>query len=71
MASLNPDAKTMKHAKAEPAIADIAPGDVVQFERLGYFARDLNDDPSSVPTMFHRTVGLRDEWANIQKRQGT
>ncbi len=71
LASLNPDAKTMKHAKAEPAIADIAPGDVVQFERLGYFARDLNDDPSSVPTMFHRTVGLRDEWANIQKRQRT
>ncbi|MEC7375363.1 MAG: glutamine--tRNA ligase, partial [Actinomycetota bacterium] len=62
---------TMKQAKAEPAIADIAPGDVVQFERLGYFARDLDDDPSSVPTMFHRTVGLRDEWANIQKRQGT
>ena len=40
----------------------------MQFERLGY-ARDLDDDPSSVPTMFHRTVGLRDEWANIQKRQ--
>ena len=39
LASLNPDAKTMKQAKAEPAIADIAPGDVVQFERLGYFAR--------------------------------
>ena len=60
----------MKQAKAEPAIADIAPGEVVQFERLGYFARDLDDDPATSPTRFHRTVGLRDEWANIQKRQG-
>ncbi|MEM9465511.1 MAG: glutamine--tRNA ligase/YqeY domain fusion protein [Actinomycetota bacterium] len=70
LGSLNPESRTIRHAKAEPGIADIAPGEVVQFERLGYFARDLDDDPSSAPTMFHRTVGLRDEWANIQKRQG-
>jgi glutaminyl-tRNA synthetase len=49
--------------KAEPALAEAAPGRVVQFERLGYFAVD--DD---TPMLFHRTVGLRDEWANIQKR---
>ncbi len=49
--------------KAEPALADAGRGDVVQFERLGYFAVD--DD---TPMLFHRTVGLRDEWANIQKR---
>ena len=70
LASLNPDSRVMKQAKAEPAIADIAPGEVVQFERLGYFARDLDDDSATSPTRFHRTVGLRDEWANIQKRQG-
>ena len=39
------------------------PGQVVQFERLGYFAADPDE-----PMLFHRTVGLRDEWANIQKR---
>ena len=49
---------------AEPAITDIGPGEVVQFERLGYFCAD-----GSSETLFHRTVGLRDEWANIQKRQ--
>ena len=49
--------------KVEPALADAAPGAVVQFERLGYFALDPNE-----PMSFHRTVGLRDEWANIQKR---
>jgi glutaminyl-tRNA synthetase len=37
---------------------------VVQFERLGYFAHDPR-----TPLLFHRTVGLRDEWANIQRRQ--
>ena len=61
--SLNPASRQTVHAKAEPALADVAPGEVVQLERLGYFAVDP-DDPSTL----HRTVGLRDEWANIQKR---
>ncbi len=56
-------ARWSRDAKAEAALAEIAPGEVVQFERLGYFAKDGDD-----PTLFHRTVGLRDEWANIQKR---
>jgi glutamine--tRNA ligase len=47
----------------EPALGDAAPGEVVQFERLGYFATD-----DRTPMLFHRTVGLRDEWASIQKR---
>ena len=47
----------------EASLADTAPGEVVQFERLGYFAHDVRQ-----PMLFHRTVGLKDEWANIQKR---
>ncbi len=62
--SLNPDSRETVQAKLEPALADVEAGQVVQFERLGYFAADLDD-----PTVFHRTVGLRDEWANIQKRR--
>ena len=46
----------------EPALAETAPGEVVQFERTGYFAYDPDQ-----PMLFHRTVGLRDEWASIQK----
>ncbi len=62
--SLNRHAReTLTDAKLEPILADVAPGQVVQFERLGYFAADLDH-----PAVFHRTVGLRDEWANIQKR---
>ncbi len=49
--------------KVEPALGATEAGQVVQFERLGYFAHDPRQ-----PLLFHRTVGLRDEWANIQKR---
>jgi glutaminyl-tRNA synthetase len=49
--------------KVEAALADTPPGNVVQFERLGYFAHDPRES-----LLFHRTVGLRDEWANIKKR---
>ncbi|WP_419946169.1 glutamine--tRNA ligase/YqeY domain fusion protein [Candidatus Poriferisodalis sp.] len=71
---LHPDSREVLEGVAEPAIADIGPGDVVQFERIGYFCADSPAPGSSVsdstgPALFHRTVGLRDEWANIQKRQ--
>lgn len=63
---LNPNSvELIADAKLEPALADTPPGEVVQFERLGYFAHDPR-----TPLLFHRTVGLKDEWANIQKRQG-
>jgi glutaminyl-tRNA synthetase len=62
--SLNPAARQTTAAKGEPILGEVRAGDVVQFERLGYFAADLDD-----ATVFHRTVGLRDEWANIQKRK--
>ena len=61
---LNPDSRLTTAAKVEPALAEVDAGQVVQFERLGYFAADVDD-----ATTFHRTVGLRDEWANIQKRK--
>lgn len=50
-------------ACVEPMLSEVEPGEVVQFERLGYFAADPD------AAIFHRTVGLRDEWANIQKRR--
>ncbi|MEM7287660.1 MAG: glutamine--tRNA ligase/YqeY domain fusion protein [Actinomycetota bacterium] len=62
---LNPASRELlTGAKVEPALAATPAGEVVQFERLGYFAADL-----ATPMLFHRTVGLRDEWANIQKRK--
>ena len=64
MESLNPNCRETVSAKLEPELANVEPGQVVQFERLGYFAADTYDK-----SVFHRTVGLRDEWANIQKRR--
>ena len=61
---LNPASRELlTHCKVEAALGDTAPSQVVQFERLGYFAHDPR-----TPMLFHRTVGLRDEWANIAKR---
>lgn len=61
---LNRDSRMVLHAKVEPVLAEVEPGEVVQFERLGYFALDPADE-----MVFHRTVGLRDEWAAIQRAQ--
>ena len=62
---LNRNSRETLNAKAEAIISETAPGEVVQFERLGYFALD-----PEAPLLFHRTVGLKDEWAAIQKRNG-
>ncbi len=64
--STKPESKETLSAKAEPALAATPAGSVVQFERLGYFALDPHR-----PATFHRTVGLRDEWARIQKQART
>lgn len=60
---LRPNSKTVLAGKAEAALGEVAPGQVVQFERLGYFAHD-----GERAGLFHRTVGLKDDWANAQKR---
>ncbi|MGA1572116.1 MAG: glutamine--tRNA ligase/YqeY domain fusion protein [Ilumatobacteraceae bacterium] len=64
MDDLEPNSVTrLENCMFEPSMAELAPGEVVQFERLGYFAHDPR-----TPLLFHRTVGLRDEWARIQQR---
>lgn len=64
LSSFDPESReTLTNVYLEAALAEVEPAQVVQFERLGYFAVGLDD-----PRVFHQTVGLRDEWANIQKR---
>jgi glutaminyl-tRNA synthetase len=48
----------------EPAAADLAVGQTVQFERLGYFC----PDPDSAPgrPVLDRTLSLKDSWAKAQ-----
>jgi glutaminyl-tRNA synthetase len=55
-------------AKLERALAaDNSPAPV-QFERLGYFARDPDSGPGR--PVFNRTVGLRDTWGKVQGAGG-
>ena len=64
---LNPDSITMLTAcLVEPGLRGAAPGTTYQFERLGYFCRDM-DGPGGEHLVFNRTVTLRDTWAKIMK----
>ncbi len=68
-ANLNPNSlEVVGNAKLEPSLRAAKPGDRFQFERLGYFAVDLDSTPEK--PVFNRTVGLRDTWAKIEKKSG-
>ncbi|MCK5290709.1 MAG: glutamine--tRNA ligase/YqeY domain fusion protein [Thermoplasmata archaeon] len=65
---INPDSsEVLRSCKVEPGVKDLKPFDRFQFERLGYFCVD--PDTTSENLVLNRTVGLRDEWAKIQKQQ--
>ena len=67
---LNPASlKVISDAKLEPALADLRPGELVQWERQGYFCLDPVDSKPARP-IFHRAVALRDSWAKIEKKLG-
>ena len=63
---INPDSlHTLSYCYLEPSLADAKPGDRFQFEREGYFCKDIaavGDKP-----VFNLTVGLRDSWAKIEQ----
>jgi methionyl-tRNA synthetase len=52
------------NAKVEPWLATTRPGDIVQFERLGYFRHDEKGG-------WNRAVTLKDTWAKIEKKLPT
>ena len=69
MADLNPDSlERLTDARVEPALADAADAEAVQFERQGYFCRDPDSAPGR--PVFNRTVGLRDTWAKVKAAGG-
>ncbi len=60
---INPQAMVeCDQARLEPALADIDPGQAMQFERLGYFTPDSRDHRPERP-VFNRIMTLRDTWA--------
>jgi glutaminyl-tRNA synthetase len=65
--NLNPRSlEVLREAQAEPAVASLAVGARVQFERLGYFCVD--SDSRQTALVFNRTVPLRDTWAKLANR---
>ena len=65
---INPDSlKILKGCKVEPSLADAKFGDLFQFMRQGYFCVDEKDSTSRMP-VFNRSVGLKDSWAKIAKK---
>jgi len=55
--------------QVEPALAAACPGDLIQFERTGYFCVDTRDSAPGRP-VFNRSVGLRDTWGKIERASG-
>ena len=65
--NLNPASlEVVRGAQLEPGLASAAPGQRVQFERLGYFCADSDSRPGAL--VFNRTVSLKDTWARISQR---
>ena len=68
LSALNPNSLEILHGcRVEPALGHVAPGAVVQFERVGYFAADVRDSKPGAP-VFNRAVTLRDVWEKLQKK---
>ena len=62
---INPNSLVkLTDCKLEPSIGDLPQGEVVQFERQGYFCLDRESRAGAL--VVNRTVGLRDMWAKAQ-----
>ncbi|WP_251623866.1 glutamine--tRNA ligase/YqeY domain fusion protein [Odoribacter lunatus] len=57
--------KILKGCKLEPGLKEAKPGERFQFQRLGYFCVD--PDTKEGQLIFNKTVGLKDNWAKVQK----
>ena len=58
---INPNSLSVQHAKVEPSLAHLEQGKSVQFQRLGYFILDSQNNANKL--VFNKTVGLRDTWS--------
>ncbi len=66
--NLNPNSLVIaNNCKLEPSLASAKPGNIYQFERVGYFCVDK--DSTKEHLIFNRTVTLKDEWAKIKEKK--
>jgi glutaminyl-tRNA synthetase len=68
-AGINPNSlEVLTGCKLEPSLAESQPGYLCQFERQGYFCVDLDSKLGNL--VFNRTVGLKDAWGRLEKKEG-
>ncbi|MFN3395718.1 MAG: glutamine--tRNA ligase/YqeY domain fusion protein, partial [Thermodesulfovibrionales bacterium] len=66
---INPESlAVLKDCYLEPSLAYARPGEIYQFERIGYFCVD--PDSAEGRLVFNRAVTLKDTWAKIEKKIG-
>jgi glutaminyl-tRNA synthetase len=63
--NINSNSLEVREAFVEPSLRSVTPGNVCQFERLGYFCVDPDSTPAR--PVFNRAVTLKDSWAKIEK----
>ncbi len=82
-AAINPESLVINEGYVEPALAEIEPGESVQFLRMGYFCRDRKNGPTAASRggaadnrtgdadkpVFNRSVTLKDNWARILRNK--
>jgi glutaminyl-tRNA synthetase len=67
LANINPNSlETLSNVRLEPYLGDAMPGQLYQFERLGYFSIDEKDSADGA-MVFNRSVTLRDTWAKLEQ----
>lgn len=57
---INPESVRVIKGFAEPALKDVAVGEPLQFQRIGYFTKD--QDSTDTNLVFNRTVTLKDSY---------
>ncbi len=57
---VNPNSLKVITAQVEPGLKEARPGEVFQFQRIGYFCVDKTSTEDKL--VFNKTVGLRDSW---------
>ncbi|WP_374464028.1 glutamine--tRNA ligase/YqeY domain fusion protein [Chryseobacterium sp.] len=57
---INPESVTTVKGFAEPGLKDVAVGEPLQFQRIGYFTKD--QDSTDTNFVFNRTVTLKDSY---------
>nr|WP_314497431.1 glutamine--tRNA ligase/YqeY domain fusion protein [uncultured Chryseobacterium sp.] len=57
---INPDSVSVIQGFAEPGLKDVAVGEPLQFQRIGYFTKD--QDSTDTNYVFNRTVTLKDSY---------